>query len=231
MIRAIAVDDEPIGLEIIQNYAAKVNFLDLKATFEDALEALEYIKQNPVDLVFLDINMPDITGMDFAQLLPPATRFIFTTAYSKYAVDAFQINAIDYLMKPFGLSRFLAACQRAHQIIKEEPANSDFLFVKEGYDWVRVTVEDLLYVESDGNYLTFKEKTRKILTRMTMTEAQELLPKKHFFRIHKSYMVNLNHVQKIEKHQVSVFGNQFVPIAANCRDELMEALRQIWTVK
>jgi len=231
MIKAIAVDDEPHGLESIKMYASKVTFLDLKATFVDALEALEYLKNNPVDLVFLDINMPDITGMDFARMLPPTTGFVFVTAYSKYAVDAFQMNAVDYLMKPYGLSRFLQACEKAHQIIKKEPANSDFIFVKEGYDWVRVSIEDLLFIESDGNYLTFKEKSRKILTRMTMTEALEMLPQKHFFRIHKSYLVNLKHIQKIEKHQVSVLGNDLVPISANARDEFMEALRQTWNVK
>lgn len=231
MIKAIAIDDEPMALEVIKAHAKKVSFLDLKETFVSAMEALEYLKNNTIDLVFLDINMPDITGLDFSQLLPPDAAFIFTTAYSQYAVDAFNLKALDYLMKPIDFNRFMQACQKAHEEVKKEEANSEFLFVKDGYDWVRVSLEDLLYVESDGNYLTFREKTRKTLTRMTMTEAQELLPKKNFFRIHKSYLVNLSHVQKIERHQVSVAENEFVPIAANYRDDMMEALKQIWTVR
>jgi two-component system, LytTR family, response regulator len=231
MIQAIAIDDEPMALEVIKAHAKKVNFLELKATFVSAVEALDFLKNNTIDLVFLDINMPDITGIDLSQLLPQSTNFIFTTAYSQYAVDAFKLNALDYLLKPIEFSRFVQACQKAHQTIKKEEAESEYIFVKDGYDWVKVSIENLLYVASDGNYLTFREKNRKTLTRMTMTEAIELLPKKYFFRIHKSYLLNLHFVQKIERHQVSVSENEFVPIAANYRDEMMEALKQLWKVK
>lgn len=231
MIRAIALDDEPIALEVIKSHAEKVSFMELAAVFVSAQEALDYLKMHSVDVIFLDINMPDITGIDFSQLLPSSTHFVFTTAYSHYAVDAFKLNAVDYLLKPIDFGRFMQACQKVHQVAKKEEANPEFMFVKDGYDWVRVTLSELLFVESDGNYLTFKEKTRKILTRMTMTDAQELLPKKHFFRIHKSYLVNLNHIEKIEKHQVSVGNSHLVPIAASSRDELMEALRQMWRMR
>jgi len=225
MIQAIAIDDEPLALEVIKSHAAKVSFLDLKATFESATEALPFLQQNPVELVFLDINMPDITGLDFAKLLPASSAFIFTTAYSDYAVDAFQLNALDYLLKPIDLHRFVQACQKAHRAVTQTEPVSDFLFVKDGYHWVRVTVADLLYVESDGNYLTFKEKNRKTLTRMTLTEAQGMLPGQHFFKIHKSYLVNLNHIQKIERHQVSIANGDEVPLAGTYREPLLEALR------
>ncbi len=225
MIRAIAIDDEPLALEVIKAHAQKVSFLELKATFESATDALPYLQQNPVDLVFLDINMPDITGLDFSKLLPAHSAFIFTTAYSDYAVDAFQLNALDYLLKPIDLHRFVQACQKAHRAVKQEEAVSEFIFVKDGYDWVRVTLAELLYVESDGNYLTFQEKTRKTLTRMTLTDAQELLPSADFFKIHKSYLVNLNHIQKIERHQVTVPGNETIPLAGTYREALLEVLR------
>lgn len=225
MIQAIAIDDEPLALEVIKSHAAKVSFLDLKATFESATEALPFLQQNPVELVFLDINMPDITGLDFSKLLPASSAFIFTTAYSDYAVDAFRLNALDYLLKPIDLHRFVQACQKAHQAVKQTEAVSEYLFVKDGYDWVRVTVADLLYVESEGNYLTFKEKNRKTLTRMTLTEAQGMLPSQHFFKIHKSYLVNLNHIQKIERHQVTVAYGDTVPLAGTYREALLEALR------
>lgn len=225
MIQAIAIDDEPLALEVIKSHATKVSFLDLKGTFESATEALPFLMQNPVELVFLDINMPDITGLDFSKLLPASSAFIFTTAYSDYAVDAFQLNALDYLLKPIDLHRFVQACQKAHRALKQTEAINEYLFVKDGYDWVRVTVADLLYVESEGNYLTFKEKNRKTLTRMTLTEAQGMLPDQHFFKIHKSYLVNLNHIQKIERHQVIISNGDVVPLSATYREALLEALR------
>ncbi|OYU92968.1 MAG: DNA-binding response regulator [Bacteroidetes bacterium B1(2017)] len=231
MLKAIAIDDEPMALEVIKAHANKVTFVQLKETFVSAMEALEYIKTHPVDLVFLDINMPDITGLDFSQLLPKSCGIIFTTAYSQYAADAFNLNAIDYLVKPFDFVRFMKACQKAMDTLSKEEAETPYLFVKDSYDLVRIVLADLLYVQSEGNYLTFKEKDKKTVTRMTMMEALELLPNKSFMRVNKSYVVNLNHIQKIERHQVSVAEKEFVPIAANYHSELMEALKQIWTVK
>ncbi|HLO46651.1 MAG TPA: LytTR family DNA-binding domain-containing protein [Leadbetterella sp.] len=231
MLKAIAIDDEPMALEVIKAHSAKVTFIQLKETFVSAMEALEYLKTNPVDLIFLDINMPDITGLDFSQLLPKNCGIIFTTAYSQYAADAFNLNAIDYLVKPFDFVRFMKACQKAFDSLGKEEAETPYLFVKDSYDLVRIVLADLLYIQSEGNYLTFKEKDKKTVTRMTMTEALELLPSKNFMRVNKSYVVNLNHIQKIERHQVSVAEKEFVPIAANYHSELMEALKQIWTVK
>ncbi len=230
MLKAIAIDDEPMALEVIKAHAKKVTFLDLQETFVSAMEALDFLKKSPCDLVFLDINMPDITGLDFSQLLPQNTSVIFTTAYSQYAVDAFNINALDYLLKPIDFSRFMKACQKAYENINEEAPKIPYLFVKDGYDLVRISIENLLFVESEGNYLTFKEADKKTVTRMTMTEAIEMLPKADFFRVHKSFVINLNHVKKIERHQVWV-GTEAVPIAANYRDDLMEVLKKIWMVK
>ena len=230
MLKAIAIDDEPMALEVIKAHAKKVTFLDLKETFVSAMEALAYLKNNPCDLIFLDINMPDITGLDFSQLLPQNTSVIFTTAYSQYAVDAFNLNALDYLLKPIDFSRFMKSCQKAYGVINKEAPKVSYLFIKDGYDLVRVSLENLLFVESEGNYLTFKELDKKTLTRMTMTEALEMLPKSDFFRVHKSYVINLNQVKKIERHQVWV-GAEAVPIAANYKDDLMDILKKIWTVK
>ena len=230
MLKAIAIDDEPMALEVIKAHAKKVVFLDLQETFVSAMEALDYLKKNPTNLVFLDINMPDITGLDFSQLLPQNTAVIFTTAYSQYAVDAFNINALDYLLKPIDFNRFMKACRKGYESINQEAPKMPYLFVKDGYDLVRITLDELLFVESEGNYLVFKELDKKTLTRMTMTEAIEMLPKNDFFRVHKSFAINLNHVKKIERHQVWV-GAEVVPIAANYRDDLMETLKKIWRVK
>ena len=233
MLKAIAIDDEPFALEVIKAHAKKVSFLILQETFVSAKEALEYLKKNPTDVVFLDINMPDISGLDFSQLLPNDTSVIFTTAYSQYAVDAFNLNAVDYLTKPIEFTRFMKSCQKAYEIAqntKGEIVETPYLFVKDGYDLVRIVLDDLLYIQSDGNYLTFREKTRKTLTRMTMTEAMESLPKNKFMRVHKSYLVNLNHVLKVERHQISVTDDTFVPIAASYHGDLMEALKLLWKV-
>jgi len=233
MLKAIAIDDEPFALEVIKAHAKKVSFLELHETFVSAKEALEYLKKNPIDVVFLDINMPDISGLDFSQLLPNDTSVIFTTAYSQYAVDAFNLNAVDYLTKPIEFTRFMKACQKTYEIAqnaKGEIVETPYLFVKDGYDLVRIVLDDLLYIQSDGNYLTFREKTRKTLTRMTMKEAMESLPKNKFMRVHKSYLVNLNHVLKVERHQINVTDDTFVPIAASYHGDLMESLKLLWKV-
>ncbi len=225
MLKCIAIDDEPMALEVIKAHAKKVTFINLTTTFVNASEALEFLKNNVIDLVFLDINMPDITGLEFSQLLT-SQQFIFTTAYSQYAIDAFNLKATDYLMKPIDFNRFLVACQKVYENITKEAPKMSHLFVKDGYDLVKVSLEDLLFVESDGNYLTFKEKSKKTLTRMTMTEAIELLPKVNYFRTHKSYIVNLYKVEKIERHQLTLTDNSIVPLAANFRDDFLEMIKR-----
>lgn len=232
MIRAIAIDDEPMALEVIKAHSKKVSFLNLVETFISAKEAMEYLKTGMVDLVFLDINMPDITGLDFSTLLPESTHVVFTTAYSEYAADAFSLNALDYLVKPFNFERFIKACQKSLDVREGKPNEGDspFLFVKDSYDLVRITLADLLYVQSEGNYLTFFEKDKKTVTRMTMTEAVKTLPA-DFFRVHKSYILNLKQIRKLERHQAEVADDTFVPIAGNYHAELMDALKKQWAVK
>lgn len=232
MIKAIAIDDEPMALEVIKAHAKKVSFLNLEETFVSAKEAMEYLKAGMVDLVFLDINMPDITGLDFSTLLPESTHVVFTTAYSEYAADAFSLNALDYLVKPFNFERFMKACQKSLDVRegKSNEGDSPFLFVKDSYDLVRITLADLLYVQSEGNYLTFFEKDKKTVTRMTMTEAVKTLPS-DFFRVHKSFILNLKQIRKLERHQAEVADDTFVPIAGNYHSELMDALKKQWTVK
>lgn len=231
MIRAIAIDDEPMALEVIKAHAQKVSFLELKATFFSASEALECLKTNEVDLLFLDINMPEVSGIDFSQMLPDQTAFIFTTAYSEYAVDAFKLNALDYLLKPIDFGRFIQACKKAQEVLKKESkgSNEAYIFVKDGYDWVRVSLVDLLYLQSDGNYVTFYEENNKVMARMTMKDASELLPK-NFVRVHKSNFVNLNKIQKIERHQVTLSDNTTVPTSSSYSADFLEELKKNWRI-
>lgn len=226
MLSAIAIDDEPMALEVIKAHASKVPFLQLEATFTDAIKALEYLKDHPVNLIFLDIKMPDISGMELATLLPKETMVIFTTAYSEHAVKSFELDAIDYLLKPFNLSRFLKACQKAQEW-RELKNNSDnqtnSIFIKTGFEQVKINFEDLLYCEANGNYVNFHLTDKKILSRMTLSETEKCLPS-YFVKTHRSYIVNSKEINKIEKHQVSV-GGKSVAVSNAFYGELMEKVR------
>lgn len=216
MMTAIAIDDEPIALQVVKSLAAKVPFLELKDCFTDAFKAAEYLQSNRVDLLLLDIKMPDISGMEFLKTLPQPPMVVFTTAYAEHAVQSFELDAIDYLLKPFSLSRFLKACNKAHeqvQLRSSRDADSPQIFVKSGYDQVRVSLADILFVESAGNYMQFITQSGKILSRLTMSEAQALLPVQQFYRIHRSYIVNRNRIDRIEKTQLWL-GDFCVPIGA-----------------
>ena len=217
-LTAIAIDDEPQALEVIRLHAAKVSFLDLKATFTDAFEAIAFLQSNRVDLLFIDIKMPDISGIDVIKSLSKVPMVIFTTAYSDYAVQGFELDAIDYLLKPFSLARFLKACNKASEIHNLRTGETEsFIFVKTGYEDEKVVLDDILYIEADGNYLTFVLKNRKLLTRQTMTDILLQLPSQQFVRIHRSYTVAFNKVDKIARQEITIAG-QVIPIGASYED-------------
>ncbi|UCS92906.1 LytTR family DNA-binding domain-containing protein [Echinicola marina] len=216
MLRAIAIDDEPLALEVIKSHASKVNFIQLEKTFTNAFEALDYLQNNPVELIFLDIKMPDISGMEFATLPANKPMIIFTTAYSEHAVKSFELDAIDYLLKPFSLARFTKACTKANELWilknrKETEKNS--LFLKTGYEQVKILLSEILFLEASGNYVTFQTKENKIMSRMTFQEAEKLLSES-FFRIHRSFIVHKDKIEKIERHQVTI-GKHKIPIGSN----------------
>ncbi|MDN3690187.1 LytR/AlgR family response regulator transcription factor [Cyclobacterium jeungdonense] len=212
MLKAIAIDDEHMALEVIKSHAAKVPFLELQALFSDAIQGFEYHKAQPVDLIFLDINMPDISGIDLAGMLQPETMVIFTTAYSEYAVKGFELNALDYLLKPFPLSRFLKACQKAEDWKQLQPTESNgHVFIKTSEGQIRVNFEELLFCEATGNYVTLYLDQEKIVSRMTFKEMEKLLPS-YFVRTHRSFVANKNRMDKIEKHQVQL-GEYTVPVS------------------
>lgn len=223
MISAIAIDDESYALEVIKAHASRVPFLELKATFTDAVQGLEYLKSESVQLVFLDINMPDISGIDLASLLSRETLVIFTTAYSDYAVKGFELDALDYLLKPFNLSRFLKACQKAQEWIDLQPKEeSAFLFVKTGDGQVRIDFSALVSCEAQGNYVTFQLSDQKIQSRLTLSETEKLLPS-YFIRTHRSFLANKNLVTKAERHQLHL-GSFRIPISSSYLDAVMEKI-------
>src|SRR5688572_21955273 len=156
-MKAIAVDDEPMALEVVRSHASKVPFLELKAEFTDAFQALDYLQKENIDLIFLDIKMPDISGIEFFNSLSKKPLLIFTTAYSEHAITSFEMDAIDYLLKPFSLARFLKACNKAYELynFRNSTTTTDHLYLKTGYEQVKVMYDEILYLEATGNYVTF----------------------------------------------------------------------------
>ncbi|MBC6607566.1 response regulator transcription factor [Hymenobacter sp. BT188] len=221
-MKAIAIDDEPMALEVVRSLGGKIPFLELKACFTDAFEAMEYLQKQPVDLLFLDIKMPDISGLEFVTSLQKKPLVIFTTAYSEHAVTGFELDAVDYLLKPFSLARFMKACNKAHELLRlrdQTTQPKDHVFVKTGTEQVRVSYADILYMEAAGNYVTFVLGGKRLLSRMTMTELTDLLPTDQFVRVHRSFVVAKDKIDKLERHQVTVRGHA-VPVGASYLPQL-----------
>ena len=219
---AIAIDDEPIALDIVRSHASKVPYLNLKADFTDAFKAIDYINREPVDLVFLDIKMPDISGIDFVKSLNAKPLVIFTTAYSEHAVNGFDLDAVDYLLKPFSLSRFIKACNKAQELyqLRSKNIQHDYIFLKTGYEQVKVRFDEILYLEAAGNYVSFVLKDKSVLSRMTFTEVETVLPSEKFIRIHRSFLVAISQINKIERHQVTI-ANLVIPVSEAYLQDLM----------
>lgn len=224
-MRAIAIDDEPLALEVVRSHASKVPFLEMAAEFTDAFKALEFMQKEKVDLIFLDIKMPDISGLDFFRSLSKKPLVIFTTAYSEHAVSSFDLDAVDYLLKPFSLARFIKSCNKAYELhnFRNSTEPDDFIFVKDGYDQLKIKFEDILFLEAAGNYVTFTLKEKKILTRSTFAEAMNLLPVEKFVRVHRSFIVSVNQIDKVERHQVTI-KNVKIPVSGAYREQLQKAL-------
>ena len=222
MIKAIAIDDEPLALEVIRSHAEKVPFLELAAYFTDALKAIEYLARHPVDLLFLDIKMPDISGLELMESLQQKPLVIFTTAYAEHAVQSYELNATDYLLKPFAFTRFLKACHKANELLQVKENTkappSESIFIKSGYEQVKISYSDVLYLESGGNYMSFiLANGRNILSRLTMADAIALLPPAQFIRVHRSYLVNMDAIRSFSETEVQVQEAE-LPISRNYRD-------------
>ena len=227
MITAIAIDDEPIALDVVKAHASKVPFIELKAVFTNAFEALIYLQQNKTDIIFLDIKMPDISGTDFVNCLKNPPMVIFTTAYSEHAVKSFELDAVDYLLKPFSLSRFLKACNKAHElyILRNPPAKADeikSIFIKDGYEQIKVSLNDIMYIEAAGNYTKVHLVSDKTLsTRISISDMLALLPAGKFTRTHRAFIVARNKITSFDRTQVNITGYS-VPIGpsyAHCVEE------------
>lgn len=220
MINCIAIDDEPLALKQITSYINKTPFLNLQESFESPIEALSYLQDNKVALLFVDINMPDLNGLDFVKSLENPPKIIFTTAYSEYAVEGFRVDALDYLLKPIDYVTFLKASNKAKswfdlQHTKPEQLNSndDFLFIKSEYKIIRIKLNDIKYIEGMREYIRIHLANDKpIMTLLSMKAMEAQLANKNFMRVHRSYIVNLNKISTIERNRI-VFDKVYIPVS------------------
>ncbi|MES2109118.1 MAG: LytTR family DNA-binding domain-containing protein [Bacteroidota bacterium] len=227
MITCIVIDDEPMALDVIERYCARIGFVELKGCFLDPLEAIEQLKSRPVDLVFLDINMPVISGMQLAKNLPGNPMVIFTTAYSHYAADSYNLDAIDYLLKPITFERFQKAVNKAiaAKSAKSTPADDGpTVYLKSGTQTYPVKLSEILYLEKDGNYMVVHLKGRNILIRENMSDVFKIIPESDFIRVHKSYVIAARHIGMIEVHQLTIH-NEKIPIGDSYRNAIRERFK------
>ena len=225
MLRCIAVDDEPLALELLEDNISKVPYLQLVATCSNAMEAMKVLQQQPADLIFLDIQMPGLTGLQFIQSMTEKPMIILITAYEKYALEGFNLDVTDYLVKPVSLDRFVKACNKAKELYelknrtnKDAPSNPDYFFVNVDYSLLKINFNDIRYIEGLKDYIKIhlKSSSRAIITRMAMKAIEEELPVAKFLRIHKSYIISLEHITAIRKN--SVFIDEIeLPVGENFR--------------
>ena len=220
-MRCIAIDDEPGALDIISNYAARIPFLSLEKTYSNTVEAMLHIKDKSIDLLFLDIHMPDISGIQFLDSLTYNPLIIFSTAYSEYAVQSYEFQAVDYLLKPYEFARFFKAVSKAKEVhdapYPEYSDGRDFMFIKSGHQQHKVIFQDILYIEGAGNYITFYTKKGKFLLRMPLKEILNILPKQLFIQVQKSFIVSLRNIDKIADNHVFVQDKR-IAIGTGFRD-------------
>jgi len=216
-LRTIAVDDEPLALRLVSEYIEKTHFLELVGQFDNPLDAIDYLANGQVDLIFMDIQMPDLSGIEFARSLDGPYKVIFTTAYEKYAIEGYKLNAIDYLLKPFSYEEFMKAAQKARKQVELEngalstiEANSQFLFLKSEYKIKRINFSDILYIEGLKDYIkVFVVGDEKpILSLNSMKSLEQKLPEDKFMRVHRSFIVNLDRIDTIERSRI-IFGKVY----------------------
>ena len=230
MITAIAIDDEPPALKIIENFSAQQDAVNLIKTFTKPNEALKYLRKYPVDLLFLDIQMPSLSGLNFYKEIEQVSMVIFTTAFSEYAVEGFNLNAIDYLLKPYTFERFMLAVNKArdfhiftHQ--KEKPSQ-EYLFIRVDYSLVKIKIADILFIEGLDDYLQiYLADQRKIVPRMTMKNIMSKLPAEEFIRVHRSFIVPLKRIQQV-RNKIIFAGGKEIPLGSSYEENFFNVFKE-----
>ena len=225
-IRCLIIDDKPLAIDILADYTQKVPFLELAGTTTNPIEGLSIIREQNIDLVFLDIQMPELTGLQFMKIAGKQCKVILTTAYSKYALDGFEHDVIDYLLKPIAFERFYRAAEKAKQIICKPTekitirpsieTRPEYLFVKTEHRIQKVNLKDILFIEGLQNYISIQTPNERVLSLQTLKKTEESLPMKDFVRVHKSYIVALRHISAIERSRIFI-GDAIIPVGDNYR--------------
>jgi DNA-binding LytR/AlgR family response regulator len=233
MLKCMVIDDEPLAIQLLQNHISKIPFLELAATYNNPMEALISLNTNPVDLIFLDIQMPQITGIQFMKLLQNRAMVVVTSAYQEYAIEGFEHNVVDYLLKPISFERFYRAAEKAYnqkypnQSLANNqqvfPATGGYIFVKVETKMVRVELDDILYAEGLKNYISIYTRTQRIITLQTMKQLEETLPPNRFARVHKSYIVALDKINTIERQEIHI-QDRVIPIGITYQEPFFKLL-------
>ena len=236
-LKCIAIDDEPLALEIITAYIEKVPFLNLLRTFDNAIDSIDFIKENHVDLMFLDIQMESLSGIQLLHALKERPEVIFTTAFDRYAVEGFELDAADYLLKPISFERFVKSVDKVYnKLVSQRSKRSHtsgpgqknslqgrFVFVKTENRLQKVAFSEILFIEGQGDYLKIVTTTSKIMTLQNFKKFEEALPPENFIRVHKSYMVALNKIESISRNRIKI-GNTLIPVSDSYKDSFYEAI-------
>ncbi len=233
-IRCIAIDDEPFAIGIIADYCSKIPYLKLEKTFHSGIEAINYLKNNRIDLIFLDIEMRDITGLQILDIVQPRPQVILTTAYEQYALKSYEYQVVDYLLKPFTFERFFKAVTNAMEkssqkvtqttIPNASAESNNYIFVKSGYSIVKINFEDIYYIEGQKDYLMVRTEKEKILTLQSFKQFEEALPSGEFIRVHKSYMVALKKINKIERSRIRILDTD-IPVGESYKEYFTQTLK------
>ena len=240
ILKCIAVDDEPLALDIIEDYISKVPFLQLVKRTENAIEALQLVQAGGIDLVFLDIQMPELTGIQFLKIATGKSNYILTTAYSQYALESYDLNVSDYLLKPIAFDRFYKAVEKvlhqvrpadAQEVVNvsaqknetQETPIQDYIFVKTEHKIQKIHLEDILYIEGLKDYISIFTKSERVITLQNMKKMEETLPKSQFIRVHKSYIISLDKIESIERSRIAISGKT-IPIGDTFREEFFKKI-------
>lgn len=224
------IDDEPLAANLLATYVQKTSTVKLVGTYNSAITAIRDLHDHPVNVLFLDIQMPELSGLEFAKILPKETRIVFTTAFDRYAIEGYKVNALDYLMKPISYDDFLAVINKAivyfSEIRKKRLLpDDDSIFVKSDYKLMQIRIKDILYIEGFKDYVKFylENETTPIISLINMKKIDEFLPHPQFLRIHRSYIVQMSKARLVDRGRV-VFGNEYIPISESYKDEVQQFL-------